>query len=211
MRGSQMPFINGRFYMNPVYGQAVENARAAEAASSPHEPQPHDPNAHWVTLDGHHVLIHETQAKQNATPQQQKQKSGPMHRRHPTSRPLPPSGQASIYADSFEGRKTANGETFSQNGYTAALLPRTRWHTVPLGTRVQLTHDGNRVVVEINDRGAGDRDPQSTRALDLSHAAASALTGQDINDDEDAKNAGLIKLDRIEVVPADTPLGPVRH
>ncbi len=82
---------------------------------------------------------------------------------------------------------------------------------MPLGTRVRLTHDGNRVVVEINDRGAGDRDPQSTRVLDLSHAAASALTGQDINDDENAKNAGLIKLDRIEVVPADTPLGPVRH
>jgi hypothetical protein len=55
-----MPFINGRFYMNPAYGQAVENARAAEGTSNQHEPQ--DPNAHWVTLDGHHVLIHETQA-----------------------------------------------------------------------------------------------------------------------------------------------------
>ena len=206
-----MPFINGRFYMNPAYGRALEQARAAETASSQHARQQQDPNSHWVTLDGRHVLIHETQANPNATHQEQKQKSGPMHHRHPTSRPLPPSGQASIYADSFEGRKTANGETFSQNGYTAALLPRSRWHAVPLGTRVQLTHDSNRVVVEINDRGAGDSDPKSTRALDLSHAAASALTGQDINDDEDAKNAGLIKLDRIEVVPADTPLGPVRH
>jgi rare lipoprotein A (peptidoglycan hydrolase) len=66
------------------------------------------------------------------------------------------------------------------------------------------------VVVEINDRGAGDRNPQSTRTLDLSRAAASALTGQDIHDDLDAKKVGLIKLDKIRVVPADTPLGPVR-
>jgi len=57
-----MPFINGRFYMNPAYGQAVENARAAEGTSNQHEPQPHDPNAHWVTLDGRHVLIREAQA-----------------------------------------------------------------------------------------------------------------------------------------------------
>ena len=57
-----MPFINGRFYMNPAYGRSVEQARAAEIASSQHEPQPQDPNAHWVTMDGRHVLIHETQA-----------------------------------------------------------------------------------------------------------------------------------------------------
>jgi rare lipoprotein A len=132
------------------------------------------------------------------------------HHKHAKPKPLPASGQASIYADSFEGKETANHETFRQDGYTAALLPRDRWHAVPLGTRVELTHGDNHVVVEINDRGAGDRKPQSTRALDLSRAAGSALTGQHINDDKDAKRLGLIKLDKIRVVPADTPLGPVR-
>jgi rare lipoprotein A len=111
----------------------------------------------------------------------------------------------------FDGKKTANGERFDQNGYTAALLPRTRWHAVRLGTRVELTHDANSVVVELNDRGTGDKDPESQRTLDLSHAAASALTGRDINDDEDAKKVGLIRLDKIKVVPPDTPLGPVKH
>lgn len=67
------------------------------------------------------------------------------------------------------------------------------------------------MVVEINDRGAGDRNPESTRTLDLSRKAASALTGQPINNDQDAKRVGLIRLDKIQVVPANTPLGPVRH
>ena len=58
-----MPFINGRFYMNPAYGRSVDQARAAEAASNQPGPQQQDPNAHWVTMDGRHVLIHESQAE----------------------------------------------------------------------------------------------------------------------------------------------------
>jgi hypothetical protein len=57
-----MPFINGRFYMNPAYGRAVEQARAAQTTSTQHGPQPQDPNAHWVTMDGRHVLIQKMQA-----------------------------------------------------------------------------------------------------------------------------------------------------
>ena len=57
-----MPFISGKFYMNPAYGQAVENARAAEGTSNQHAQQPQDPNAHWVTMDGRHALIRQTQA-----------------------------------------------------------------------------------------------------------------------------------------------------
>ncbi|MBZ5501039.1 MAG: hypothetical protein LAN59_02210 [Acidobacteriia bacterium] len=56
-----MPFVNGRFYINPAYGRSVEQARASETTSNPHSPQPQDPNAHWVTLDGRHVLIRQTQ------------------------------------------------------------------------------------------------------------------------------------------------------
>lgn len=191
-----MPFINGKFYMNPAYGRALENARASEATSSQPDRQQRDSGAHWVTIDGRHVLIQET-------------KGGGAE--HQAQKPLPHSGHASIYADSFEGKKTANGETFKQNGYTAALLPRSRWHAVRLGTRVEVEHDGKSVIVEINDRGAGDNNPESTRVLDLSHAAASALTGRDIKDDDDAKKVGIIRLDKIKIVPADTPLGPVQH
>ena len=186
-----MPFINGKFYMNPGYGRAVERARGAEPASRQRE-QEQDQDAHWVTIDGRHVLIQGAKAR-------------------PNSRSLPPSGVASIYSDFFEGKKTANGETFHQDGYTGALLPRTRWRDVPLGTRVDLTNGDNRVVVEVNDRGNGDRNPHSTRVLDLSRAAASALTGRDINDDDDARSVGLIRLDRIKVMSSDTTLGPVLH
>jgi hypothetical protein len=137
-------------------------------------------------------------------------KKKPHHHRKPKPKPkgLPKSGDASIYSDWFEGKKTSNGETFHQSGDTAALLPESRWYAVKLGTKVKLTSDDKSVVVEINDRGAGDRDPNSTRTLDLSRTAASTLTGQEINDDDDAKQVGLIHLDSIEVVPADTPLGP---
>lgn len=200
-----MPCINGKFYMNPAYGRGVESARNAEAATQQDEVETRDQDAHWVTIAGRHVLIQEGKAGPN------KEESAPKRQNHPEVRPLPSSGRASIYADSFQGKKTANGDTFDQDGYTAALLPRSRWHAARLGTRVQLTHDGNTVVVEINDRGAGDGNPNSTRALDLSRAAASALTGRDINNDGDARNVGLIRLDKIEVVSRDTPLGPVEH
>jgi len=50
--------------MNPAYGLAVERARAAQAASNHHDPQKQDQDAHWVTIDGRHVLIQKTQAGQ---------------------------------------------------------------------------------------------------------------------------------------------------
>lgn len=58
-----MPFINGRFYMNQAYGRALENARASEASSSQADRQQRDSGAHWVTIDGRHVLIQETHAE----------------------------------------------------------------------------------------------------------------------------------------------------
>ncbi len=60
-------------------------------------------------------------------------------------------------------------------------------------------------MVEVNDRGKGNG--RENRVLDLSHAALAYLTGQrtkDIND----RNAGVIHLDSIEIVPADTKVGP---
>jgi rare lipoprotein A (peptidoglycan hydrolase) len=72
---------------------------------------------------------------------------------------------------------------------------------------VELTVGDKTVVVEINDVGAGNP-KQESRALDLSRAAASALTGTEINNDKDAKGVGLIHLDSIRPVSPDTPVGP---
>jgi hypothetical protein len=80
-----MPFISGKFYMNPAYGRALERARRTnqiwseeipvftgsspggqgfknDGSLSPTHRQNSD--AHWVTIDGHHVLIEGTQAGQ---------------------------------------------------------------------------------------------------------------------------------------------------
>ena len=54
-----MPFINGRFYVNPAHGQAVESARAADANLAQQRPQQQRQDGHWVTMQGRHVLIHE--------------------------------------------------------------------------------------------------------------------------------------------------------
>lgn len=75
------------------------------------------------------------------------------------------SGVASYYADKFDGRRTASGETFRNTGYTAAH------RTLPFGTRVRVTRGGKSVVVRINDRGPFTRG----RVIDLSKAAARDL------------------------------------
>jgi hypothetical protein len=63
-----MHFINGKFYMNPAYGRAIENARA-------NEPTDGDHGGHWVTIDGRHVLIAEGTPEQKATDSTQTEKS----------------------------------------------------------------------------------------------------------------------------------------
>ena len=77
------------------------------------------------------------------------------------------SGVASWYGGNFHGRKTANGETYNMNAWTAAHK------TLPFGTRVRVTNtrNGDTVDVRINDRGpfiAG-------RIIDLSRAAAADI------------------------------------
>jgi rare lipoprotein A len=203
-----MPFINGKSYMNPAFGRSVESARAATAHEQ--DPPQKEQDGHWVTIAGRHVLIEGTESESSLTRQDQEHKSGATRPKHPKRVALPESGSASIYADSFDGKTTANGETFDQNKYTAALLPRSRWHALQLGTHVELTHQGNRVVVEVNDRGAGDKNPDSPRALDLSRAAASSLTGRDIGNDDESRKVRLMRLDKIRVVSSDIPLGPVK-
>lgn len=76
-------------------------------------------------------------------------------------------GMASFYADKFDGRVTASGETFDQQKYTAAH------RTLPFGTLVKVTNLNNKKTVEvvINDRGPFVKE----RVIDLSKVAAMDL------------------------------------
>ena len=75
-------------------------------------------------------------------------------------------GRATFYSDSFHGKKTANGERYNKNEFTAAH------RSLPLGTIVRVTNlsNGNNLLVRINDRGPGKK----KLILDVSRAAASA-------------------------------------
>lgn len=72
---------------------------------------------------------------------------------------------ASWYGPGFHGKKTASGERFNQNAYTAAHK------TLPFGTQVRVTYKGRSVTVRINDRGPFIKG----RTIDLSKAAARAI------------------------------------
>lgn len=76
-------------------------------------------------------------------------------------------GVASFYADRFHGQRTASGERFDNQAYTAAH------RTLPFGTRVRVTNPatGASVVVRINDRGPFTRG----RTIDVSRVAAEEL------------------------------------
>jgi peptidoglycan lytic transglycosylase len=86
--------------------------------------------------------------------------------------------EASYYADKFNGRKTASGETFSNSKRTAAH------RKLPFGTKVKVTNLANNesVIVEINDRGPH----KSGRELDLSKRAFMEIT--------DNKNHGTLRI-----------------
>ncbi len=76
-------------------------------------------------------------------------------------------GTASFYADKFCGRKTANGETFSQGRLTAAC------NILPLGTWIRVTNLRNMrsIVVQVNDR----LNKKNMRIVDLSYTGAHML------------------------------------
>ena len=95
-------------------------------------------------------------------------------------------GQASFYSDKFIGKKTANGEIFSQEKYTAAC------NLLPLGTWIRVTNlkNGKSVIVKTNDR----LHPKMKRLVDLSRAAAKKIN---------YINSGITKV-KVEVVKKNT-------
>ena len=94
-------------------------------------------------------------------------------------------GIASFYHDKFEGRRTATGDIFDNDKFTAAS------NKLKLGSYVKVTNisNGEVVYVKINDRMA----QSNTRLIDLASVAAKKL---------DFHNKGVTKV-KVEVVPAD--------
>lgn len=94
-------------------------------------------------------------------------------------------GVASFYHPKFEGRKTATGEVFTNDKYTAAC------NKLKLGSYVKVTdlENGNVVYVRINDRMAAS----NHRLIDLARVAAEEL---------DFKDNGIAKV-KVEIVPAN--------
>ena len=86
-------------------------------------------------------------------------------------------GLASFYSETYNGKKTANGEIYNSSDYTAAHK------NLPFNTKVKVTNlsNGKTVKVRINDRGpfvAG-------RIIDLTRAAAKKI---------DMIGAGVVKV-----------------
>src|SRR6187402_570303 len=76
-------------------------------------------------------------------------------------------GTASFYHEKFEGRRTATGEVFTNDEFTAAS------NKLKLGTYVKVTNlnNGKIAYVRINDRMA----PNNPRLIDLASIAAEKL------------------------------------
>lgn len=96
-------------------------------------------------------------------------------------------GKASWYGGKFNGRKTADGETYDMYAMTCAH------RTLPLGSWVRVTNLKNKrsTVLRVNDRGP----VPINRIVDLSYAAAQKLGVE-----------GLAKVRVEEVNPTDAEL-----
>jgi len=96
-------------------------------------------------------------------------------------------GTASFYSNSFNGKKTANGEIYSQKKMTAAC------NVLPLGTWIRVTNlrNGRSVLVKTNDR----LHSRMKRVVDLSRSAAEKLN---------YVKSGLTRV-RVEVLGKEKP------
>lgn len=96
------------------------------------------------------------------------------------------SAKTSYYHDKFNGKKTASGQVFNNDKYTAAHK------TLPFGSKLRVTNNVNdeSVVVTVNDRGPFTKG----RHLDLSKQAFLDITHNE--------GAGVLNV-KIEVLPDD--------
>jgi len=97
-------------------------------------------------------------------------------------------GQASFYANKFNGRRTASGEIFSQKKMTCAC------NVLAIGTWIKVTNlrNGKSAIVKVNDR----LHPSMKRIVDLSSAAAKEMGF--------ASSAGLTRV-KVEVIGKKKP------
>lgn len=93
-------------------------------------------------------------------------------------------GTASFYHHKFEGRKTATGEVFDNDNFTAAS------NHFKLGTYVKVTNQSNGKVVYVK---VNDRMGNQNRMIDLAEIAAQSLR---------FRGSGLAKV-KIEAVPSE--------
>jgi hypothetical protein len=135
----------------------------------------------------------------------------------------PAKGYASTYADMFLNRTTFGGDIYSHGAYTAALLPKSNNFRLPMGTLLRLTRNDKVIVVKVNDIGNGkiirkvdhstrgkviENVEDTTHVLDLSRAAYAYLIGKELKN-VTQRNAGIIYLDKIEILPDKSALlGP---
>ncbi|MFM2387433.1 MAG: hypothetical protein RL660_2190 [Bacteroidota bacterium] len=114
-------------------------------------------------------------------------------------------GTASFYASKFNGRKTATGAVFSNNGMTCAC------NKLPLGTRVRVTNtkNGKSVEVVVNDRLA----PNSKRLVDMTQRCAKELgfynAGLTTVKVEVIKKKAKEEPKTLEVPPKEVPVEPL--
>lgn len=168
-----MPFINGKYYMNPAYGRALESVAGDESGATAAGGQ-NGEAGHWVTIDHHHVLIRRPHGQQSKHPRKIK-----IFR-----------GDATYY--NLPGSKTASGQRFDPNTMTAAMTAE----KVRLGQTVVVTYTtkdkkGNTITrsvpIVVNDRGPFARNadgspmrplqPDPRGVIDLTPAAFKKLTG----------------------------------
>lgn len=75
-------------------------------------------------------------------------------------------GRASWYGENYRGKAMANGKPFNPDAMTCAAWD---W---PLGTKLEVRHEGRAVIVVVTDRGPA---LYKARIVDLSKAAFAAL------------------------------------
>lgn len=115
-----------------------------------------------------HTFPQEVAPKPDVPSPRQPEPTAPVARIPAPAQPaMMETGLASWYGPKFHGRRTASGEVFNQEKFTAAHP------ALPWGSRVKVINlaNGKSVDVRINDRGPYGKG----RIIDLSRAAAKAL------------------------------------